>query len=79
MEDEESPSKEPPLFSFSCLLILCIFVPVFCFYPIIACFGLFCIYATRIGYIESKQKQAKIKTKYRLKCVKDTSSLEEPR
>jgi hypothetical protein len=79
MEDEEPPSKEPPLFSFSCLFILCIFVPVFCFYPIKACFGLFCLYATHVGYTESKQRQAKIKIKHRLKHAKDALSLEKPR
>lgn len=75
MEDEEPPSKEPPLFNFSCLII-CIFIPIFMFYPIKACLGLFCLYAMYVGYMDSKQREIKLTLKRQLKASKDPSTLE---
>ena len=77
MEDEEPPSKEPPLLSFGCLFILCIFIPTFIFYPFKACLGLFFLYATHVGYMESAEKKERKRAKRQLKRVKDTSSLED--
>ena len=62
-EDEEPPNEEPPLFSFGCLAILCLFIPLFLFYPIKALLGLFFVYATHVGYKEDMKKRERRRLK----------------
>ena len=56
-EDAEPSNEEPPLFSFGCLAILCIFIPLIIFYPLKASIGLFFIYATHVGYKEDMERE----------------------
>lgn len=77
MEDEEPPNQEPPVIRFSCLLIICIFIPLFFLYPLKACLGIFALYAMQVGYLEDKKKKSKYRLKQRLKTLKRASSLED--